>query len=210
MNLDFDRQHQQAMFLNEGDEKLTSIISSKKWSKYKTICQKTYSIDIDTLIDFSSFYLLSLLQYQYQVTSNPKPLDYHLWDFALGQSKVMGGLESFEEQVLIHKSIPNAFSLKMLDKALRNVSNSKSQFEQMCRYYVDGDYDKIHSMARRQMGAIRRLMIYNRNLRMTEKFISMAESTSIFASVGAAHLGGNEGIVSLLKKKGWHLKRIKL
>ena len=45
---------------------------------------------------------------------------------------------------------------------------------------------------------------------MAEKIASLANSGSVFCSIGAGHLSGQKGVLRLLRNKGYVLKPIML
>jgi uncharacterized protein YbaP (TraB family) len=46
-------------------------------------------------------------------------------------------------------------------------------------------------------------MLYIRNRNMTEKIDSIAKTGSLFSAIGAAHLGGEKGVIEMLREKGY-------
>ena len=52
-------------------------------------------------------------------------------------------------------------------------------------------------------------LITDRNKNMADRIDLLMKKQSIFIAVGAAHLGGEEGLVNLLKRKGYTLKEIR-
>ncbi|MDX1314858.1 MAG: TraB/GumN family protein, partial [Eudoraea sp.] len=52
----------------------------------------------------------------------------------------------------------------------------------------------------------RKNMLYLRNEQMTEKLDSVMHKTKVFAGIGAAHLPGEQGVISLLRNKGYTVK----
>ncbi|MCX2718672.1 TraB/GumN family protein [Lentiprolixibacter aurantiacus] len=49
----------------------------------------------------------------------------------------------------------------------------------------------------------RKNMLYLRNEQMAEKLDSVMHTTKVFAGIGAAHLPGDQGVIALLRKKGY-------
>ena len=52
----------------------------------------------------------------------------------------------------------------------------------------------------------RKNMLYLRNEQMAEKLDSVIHKAKVFAGIGAAHLPGEQGVISLLRKKGYTVK----
>lgn len=46
-------------------------------------------------------------------------------------------------------------------------------------------------------------MLYIRNRNMTKKIDSIAKTGSLFSAIGAAHLGGEKGVIEMLREKGY-------
>ena len=51
-------------------------------------------------------------------------------------------------------------------------------------------------------------LITDRNERMAEKAKELLQSKRVFIAVGAAHLGGDLGLLNLLKRKGYTIKPV--
>jgi len=51
-------------------------------------------------------------------------------------------------------------------------------------------------------------MITNRNVIMARSIDSLARTGSLFSAIGAAHLAGKDGVIQLLRNKGYTVKPI--
>lgn len=54
-----------------------------------------------------------------------------------------------------------------------------------------------------RMGDIRKGLITDRNRRMAERAMPLFESGGAFVAIGAAHLPGSDGVISILKRSGF-------
>jgi uncharacterized protein YbaP (TraB family) len=50
------------------------------------------------------------------------------------------------------------------------------------------------------------LLLYDRNKRWAEQIPQLAKDNPTLFAVGAGHLGGEKGVISLLRKKGYVVK----
>ena len=73
-----------------------------------------------------------------------------------------------------------------------------------------GDVNSLYSITKKSMGKIRKLMIYDRNERMAQRVVEIHQLKPCFVAVGAAHLGGNKGLLNLLKKQGYKIKSVEI
>jgi uncharacterized protein YbaP (TraB family) len=55
---------------------------------------------------------------------------------------------------------------------------------------------------------MRKLLLYERNTIMAERFAEIARQESLFCAVGAGHLSGKKGLLRLLKKEGFKVRPI--
>jgi uncharacterized protein YbaP (TraB family) len=59
------------------------------------------------------------------------------------------------------------------------------------------------------MGAFENLLLGNRNQNWIPKMDILMQNQSTFFAVGAGHLGGNQGVIALLRKKGYQVEAVK-
>jgi len=130
-------------------------------------------------------------------------LDLFLFDIAKRQGKVVGGVEDIGEHMSISDELGNSIDPEIFVK-----SQTKKKYpdveEWMIKTYNDGDLDKLEEFSKntqtpRQMT----IVLYKRNVIMTKSIDSLGRIRSTFSAVGAAHLPGDSGVISLLRKKGY-------
>lgn len=125
-------------------------------------------------------------------------LDMYLFRIAQQENKKIYGLEPYRNQI---------------DEV--GERGSWSQEEEIYMYsfindmtvlYEKGDLDAIEEELE---GAIEdSLLLIKRNYDMLNSIIHRAHETGIFAAVGAAHLYGESGLVTLLRSKGYDVRRM--
>jgi uncharacterized protein len=131
--------------------------------------------------------------------------------------KPIDGLESASFQVSIFDSIPYKDQADELVKIIKSKDNNKKSASEdlgeLTKLYKSQNLDSIVAMMQSDKDALTSkyadLMLYQRNknwIPVIEKHIKA--KTALFA-VGAAHLGGTDGVIDLLRKKGYTIKPIK-
>lgn len=131
-----------------------------------------------------------------------------------------GGLESMDYQIAMFDSIPYEEQAKqlvntviqMMDDSLK--AEAKKGLRTMIDMYKDQDIDGLHKMTTSQMtpeaGTMSEdLMLTTRNRNWIPGIEEMAKKQPTFIAVGAAHLGGPNGVLRLLMKKGYTIKPVK-
>ena len=81
----------------------------------------------------------------------------------------------------------------------------------MMKYYTKGDLENLLIFSNdTEMGTeFERALIIDRNHRMADRMVPLMEAQSTFVGVGALHLPGEEGVINLLRKKGYSVQALK-
>jgi uncharacterized protein YbaP (TraB family) len=125
------------------------------------------------------------------------------------------GLETLEEQVAAFGDMPEADQIASLRLTLELNPNIDALFADMKQAYLKGDLDKLHAMSMSMLGNDPRLValfekefIEMRNRRMVDRMARHLKQGGAFVAVGALHLSGENGILSLLEKHGYKVSRV--
>ena len=128
------------------------------------------------------------------------------------QKKDIKGLETIEDQMQVFDNIPDSIEAANIVKMIREFDAQEKQFAEMVRVYkqqnVQALFDQIHSSPD-LMNAQEDLLTRRNNNWIPVMEKSMKEGSSFFA-VGAGHLGGDIGLIALLKKVGYKVKAVKM
>ncbi len=197
-------------FMNQDGLLLVDLIGSKKYNKYRKIIIKAFDIDLDDIAHYKPLVISNMIGESVISKSYDLALDHFLWEYAQAIGMEMKGLESASDQFEIMESIPMEAQLKGLKSCVKNVKTFRSKVLKMSELYADGELTKLYKSAKKSMGELRKLMIYDRNAKMTERLIDITANGATFAAVGAAHLGGAKGMLRALKKAGFKVSSIKI
>jgi uncharacterized protein YbaP (TraB family) len=141
-------------------------------------------------------------------------LDIYFFKEAKKQKKQTIGLEKTKEQIDAFSAIPYTLQAKGLVDAVKNYGKEgELDMDTMMKYYVEGNLDKLLEMTteydEEDKGDEEMAKIFNdiflikRNHNMACRAEPFIKKGSTFIAVGAAHLPGEEGIIELLRKKGY-------
>lgn len=124
------------------------------------------------------------------------------------------GLESVEEQMKIFDEITMSDQVEMVMAGIRDKEASIRQTEELQDLYLSQDIEAIYQFM--QADTTSSLMNYEDNLLtnrnknwipMIKKYI---KKNKCFIAVGAAHLGGENGVINLLREEGFEVTPVKL
>jgi uncharacterized protein YbaP (TraB family) len=92
---------------------------------------------------------------------------------------------------------------------MANVTRFKKKLEDLNTLYKNTDIKQLYKTTKKSMGKLRKLMIYDRNIAMANRMAELSKEKSSFFAIGAAHLPGPKGVLTLLKKQGFKIALVK-
>jgi len=132
-------------------------------------------------------------------------------DIAKERQMEIEGLETAEFQMSMFDSIPYSVQAQMLMDAINaEEGSSNDQFDDMVKLYKDQDIYAMQSLMEGEGGiaGYEDLLLVRRNRNWIPIMsVSMKERPTFFA-VGAGHLGGDQGVIALLREAGYTVKPV--
>ena len=126
-------------------------------------------------------------------------------EMAKDRKMTLKGLETIEYQLKVLDTIPYKKQALMLKEFLYSLDSTKKSFDEMLAVYLQKDINGLYEMTVKDpdFGNYEALMLDNRNKNWIPVIAAAAKEKPSFFAVGAAHLGGEKGVISLLRKKGF-------
>jgi uncharacterized protein len=203
-------------------ELMASLVMTDDVSLDKLLKKKDYAL-IEKFFKDSlqmSVYLFNRVQPFYTATivsakDLKKEQDDALDAFFFKRAKTNGiaciGLEHIREQIGAFSAIPYQYQADYLVQTVRNYyqSTPSNDTNDLLELYLKGDLEGLIQLTMDAFDdpAINDLFkthfIQIRNQHMVQRMLPYLHKGSAFVGVGAAHLGGNEGIIQLLRNLGY-------
>lgn len=203
-NLNFD---EMSPFLPD-HQSLTDLIGRKKYEKLEKILQKAFDLPLVSYDQLLPIFIIQQISNAILASDFPLSLDQYLADYALKNGKRTTGLETIQEQFKILKRIPLGAQVKSLLSFGKNPKKSRQNILKMVDLYEKGALNQLYQFNKRQLGKLKRTMLYDRNKVMATRLLPYIKSNRTFTVVGAAHLPGQMGMLRLLKQYGCRVKPI--
>ncbi len=132
-------------------------------------------------------------------------LDAYLMEVARGYGLELMGLERIEEHLSDDDEGP---SFADWDEPDVFTSYFFDQGADLLSLYYNGDLDVINTYVSEHQSAFEEFDLTERNYIMANSMERVMPEKSLFAVVGAAHLPGEEGVIQILKDRGYQLRRV--
>jgi len=123
----------------------------------------------------------------------------------------MSGLETYEEQLKFIEDIPLEDQLKSIVKTIKNYSAETQKLKQLVKDYKAQNLTALTaSFEADEDQTLKTKLVDKRNSNWIPKLKSIIQKKSCFVAVGAGHLGGENGLINLLKKQGYTVEPISI
>jgi uncharacterized protein YbaP (TraB family) len=153
--------------------------------------------------------LQSMLYTKMIPCSNITSPEQELIKLAKPQRKSVEGLETVQFQASIFNEVPYDKQAQMLLGSIDSLAFQKEAFTKMMRTYMEQDLKRLDSLTNdEELGSYRDALIYNRNKNWVEQLNPLMTNKSYFVAVGAGHLTGKQGLITLLREQGYTLKPV--
>jgi len=148
--------------------------------------------------------LITSLFYNQYMAGGVASFELAFQKMALEAGKEIRGLETVARQMEVFESIPYADQAKDMMEMITRNDFYRLLFDEMVRTYQSEDIDKMLELSTREMEDLREIELFlnTRNAEWIPKMLELTTDQKVFFAVGAGHLGGENGLIALLKKAG--------
>ena len=139
-------------------------------------------------------------------------VDRYLAGRATKSGKAVVGLETASFQIGLIDQLPERDQESMLRQSLKEMDLLERGLDQIVRAWSTGDATVLEALllgSMREYPAVHQTVIVDRNRRWLPQIEKMIErGESVLIAVGAAHLIGKDGVIELLKARGYTLEQM--
>lgn len=193
------------------DEPLSKRLDSKTYEELKSLLSESLNIEIDALENLSDAAIVSMIAMKSFPCATLKMYELELLQTAMKNGKRMGGLETVSQQMeLMNKSMNAETILEML-RELKEKGFESTQ--RLVALYKEQQIDDLLHLMRESSymnEETYREMLTKRNHEWVEKIPKIMERHATFFAVGAGHLGGDQGVLQLLRIRGYEVSPVNL
>lgn len=144
-------------------------------------------------------------------------LDNHVQQLALKQGKTIGGLETIDEQIkVLFGTTPLKRQTEQLMCFVDHLDYQKDLVARTSQAYRAQDIDRLYGLIVEKLGNScdttpdeEEALIYGRNAAWATKLPALMQAKSTLVAVGAGHLPGDRGLISLLRQQGYTVTAVK-
>ena len=219
MVIDSTKLMQVAMMSVMQDRKISGMISEEDFNLVSNELEKTVGFKLQMLDQFKPMAITVMLVGAYAQQESGQilqqytglPLDIHFAQSAKHAGKQVTALETMEEQIkLLYDHTPYEEQAKDLVKFVKSKDEMLASQSELLGAYLSQDLKEMENLYIKysDVGGMGEHILEDRNVRWMETLPDLISSSPQFIAVGALHLAGDKGLITLLRARGYTVKPV--
>ncbi|MCC6583859.1 MAG: TraB/GumN family protein [Chitinophagales bacterium] len=198
----------------DSEKTIKNYMNDTDYNTLKTFMEDSIGIKKQTFELFYSrlkpFYLEQLIFFKY-LGQEKESYEENFKKIAEKKNIPQSGLETFEEQLLFLEDIPLEVQLKSMIKTIKEYSSETQKLDNLIEDYKTQNLTALtQSFSEDEDPVWQEKLLDKRNNSWIPKLKTKMQSKACFIAVGAGHLGGENGLINLLKKQGYTVEPVSI
>jgi len=189
-----------------GKQPLSKLLNPEQFSKLNEILKNTTGMTAQQVDSFSLMTVMSLITMKTFGCADIKLYEMEFIEMAKKRNIQIGGLETVKSQFsVLENAYTNDEMIAMLGESNQN------ETAKLVTAYKSENIDDLFNMVtdkRFTSENTKKIILDQRNLSWIKEMPQMMKTESVFFAVGAGHLGGEFGVINLLRKAGYSVKPV--
>lgn len=217
LELDMDDSNMQmemlkGVYMKDG-KTIKNLVSEEDYAILSTFIHEQLGMPLDMLGNMKPFFLTAMF-YPKLLNCPIQSFESELMKVAHDQEEEVLGLETVGEQMQVFDAIPyEDQAADLLRAAKDNLTYDKEMFKNLMDIYAKEDIQAMDDMMNKDKNLTtskhRDKMLDNRNKKWISKIEDFSNTQPTFYGVGAAHLAGKNGVITLLRDAGYTVTAVK-
>lgn len=214
LELDMDDPQLQMTMMQQlqlpSNESLKNKFDESDFKALDSFLMKELNMNLAVFDQFKPMMVMSLLAQRVLSCAEMESYEMNFVKMATEQKKELLGLEKVEDQLAVFDAIPDSLEIRSIMNMVNDFDAQKKEFNRMSTIYKSQDLEALYQLIAEspEMMGSQELLLDRRNRNWIPVMDSAMKKTSTFFAVGAGHLGGNQGVLELLRKQGYSVKPI--
>lgn len=158
-------------------------------------------------------FMVSAMLYPKMMDCEMQSVENELIKITKAQNEEVIGLETVAEQLAVFDAIPYQEQMnELVITAKDNMQRDKAELAEMMTLYKSENVEAMVAYTEKSANVMTSkysdVLLKNRNQNWISRMTTIAKNKPTFFGVGAAHLGGKEGVIALLRKAGFTVEAV--
>lgn len=201
----------QGMTMEDG-KTLQSMVSDEDWKKLDAVVKAKLGVSATMLNTVKPFFL-STMFLPSLLDCPMKSIEGSLMTLAKEQQEEVYGLETLAEQMAVFDKIPYDVQMAELMESVRdNFASSKAEMKELMAVYRSKNLEIMKKLIETSDNRItaehQEALLFTRNRNWIPRIEKIAKEKPTFFGVGAGHLPGAQGVLALLRERGYTVEPV--
>lgn len=199
------------MMMKDG-AKLSTLLSPEDFKILDEFMKKNLNMSVKLFDSFKPFMISSML-FPKMLDCKSQSVESELMKITKEQNEEIFGLEKAEDQMKVFDEISYQDQAEELLKTVKdNLEKDKKEFQEMITIYQNKDIEGMLKLMNESDNKItsenQDILLNDRNKNWIPIMVKTMKDKPTFFGVGAGHLAGEEGVIKLLRKKGYKVEAV--
>ncbi len=193
------------------EKPLSEILDEAKYKKLDSLMKLRTGGGVGMYNNMKPFFMAGELVKAYEHQDMPFPLDLDLFKKAKKKKKKLVGIEKIGEQLAAVNKMTIEEQADMIIDGLVDWDKSMKLYDDMVKVYLQQDIAQLKELMKDTTlpKSFETALLTDRNKVMAHRIDSIIQMQPTFNAFGAGHLYGKDGVIELLKQKGYAVKPVK-
>ena len=191
---------------------MTSLLSTEDYKLVEDFIKSKTGMPLKMLDSYKPF-LVSAMLMPAMLDCKAQSIEQSLIDATKKQNEEIFGLETVQEQLDAFDAIPYKEQMEdLLASAKDDMANDKAEYNKMIELYNAQKLNELMAFmksSKNKTASHDDVLLINRNKSWIPRIEKIAKEKPTFFGVGAGHLSGENGVIMLLRKKGYKVEAVK-
>jgi uncharacterized protein YbaP (TraB family) len=193
-----------------GDSTLADVIDADRYELLRQYVEDSSGLSFASFETQKPLALMQLLL-QRMIPGTPASYELHFLQMAVGAGQEIVGLEDIEDQMSVFDGIPYSEQVDWILEMYIDADSMKRMYAELVDAYLKEDLSRMQVLMLEESPELAQhseTLLDQRNRNWIPVIEGLMAESPVFVAVGAAHLPGPEGVVSLLKKAGYTVEPV--
>lgn len=197
--------------IDNSGKKLQDYFTPEQYNLILHYFQDSLGMSLSMLQKMKPIGLQTFLSTKGSGCANPTSYEENIMQTALKDKKEILGIEDPKEQIAVLESIPIDTVIQQLMDEIQNKNTDEGEYAQLISAYKTQYLPALYFMitSSKELGSDMNAFLDDRNKKWISRMQDKMKQSSVFFAVGAGHLWGKNGVISLLRKEGYMVEPLK-
>lgn len=190
------------------DKRLKDFYTAEEYAELVKFFKDSLDMDLELMGSLKPLYFTELMAPKMLGCKKTSAYETELEKMARKQNKEVKGFLGIKEHARLLDTIPDELQARELLRTIRQWEKEKQDFARLIEIYKTQAFYKVHPFMEtsENLNQYGGALLDDRNFKWIPQIKKMAAEKPTLFAFGAAHLGGENGIINLLRKAGYTVK----